>query len=217
MRGVSINHNGCLYWSVRAESITVNAMMTGLKYTFQAFKKDLFWLPMAMMTLFTIITVFIPESNKYNTARAFLGFLLPLITGGLSAYAFLADSALELQFTTKRPAWQMIIERLGIILGHHLFYQHSIPGNYWDDGYFAHPVGGCCTAAVGMVYTHFFSLDPWWGGFIVGEKQQWRICICWRSMDFSVSDQGMVCSKTDPAIPVTFLWCNGSAQSTASL
>jgi hypothetical protein len=87
-----------------------------IRYTFQAFQKDLFWLPVAIMTLFIIITVFIPETSKYNTARAFLGFVLPLISGGLSAYGFLADSALELHFTTRRSAWQMILERLGIIL-----------------------------------------------------------------------------------------------------
>lgn len=90
--------------------------MSRFRYTFQAFQKDHFWLPVAIMALFAIITVFIPETRKYNTARAFLGFTLPLITGGLAAYAFLADSALELQFTTKRRACQMIFERLGIIL-----------------------------------------------------------------------------------------------------
>ncbi len=41
--------------------------------------------------------------------------MLPLIAGGLSAYGFLADNALELQFTTKHSAWRMIFERLGII------------------------------------------------------------------------------------------------------
>ena len=89
--------------------------MARLKYTFQVFQKDHFWLPIAIMTLFVIITLFIAEANRYNTARAFLGFVLPLIAGGLSAYGFLADSALELQFTTSRSAWRMIFERLGII------------------------------------------------------------------------------------------------------
>jgi hypothetical protein len=86
------------------------------RYTFQAFQKDLFWLPGAIMALFLIIIGFMPETSRYNTARAFLGFVLPLVSGGLSAYGFLADSALELRFTTKRSAWQMIWERLGIIL-----------------------------------------------------------------------------------------------------
>ena len=84
-------------------------------YTFQAFQKDHFWLPGAIMALFMIVAVFIDESNRFNTFRAFLGFTLPLITGGLSAYAFLEDSALELQFTTPRSFWKMISERLGII------------------------------------------------------------------------------------------------------
>jgi hypothetical protein len=88
---------------------------TRLKYTFQVFQKDHFWLPIAIMALFVIISIFIAEVNRYNTARAFLGFVLPLISGGLSAYGFLADSALELQFTTSRSAWRMIYERLGVI------------------------------------------------------------------------------------------------------
>ena len=90
-------------------------MLDKIKYTFQAFEKDHFWLPAAIMALFCVIAVFIPETNRYNTARAFLGFMLPLIAGGLSAYGFLADNALELQFTTKHSAWRMIFSRLGII------------------------------------------------------------------------------------------------------
>ena len=91
-------------------------MMIRFKYTFQAFQKDHFWLPVAMTGLFMIIILFIPESNKYNAVKSFLGFVLPLITGGLSAYALLEDDSLELQFTTKRSMWKMILERLGIVL-----------------------------------------------------------------------------------------------------
>ena len=85
------------------------------KYAFQAFQKDHFWLPIAVMALFMIVAVFIGDMNRFNTFRAFLGFTLPLITGGLSAYAFLEDAALELQFTTSRSTWKMIYERLAII------------------------------------------------------------------------------------------------------
>lgn len=90
--------------------------MIRIKYTFQAFQKDHFWLPIAITGLFMIIVIFIPEINKYNSARSFLGFILPLITGGLSSYALLQDDALELQFTTKQSMWKFIFERLGIIL-----------------------------------------------------------------------------------------------------
>ena len=86
------------------------------KYTFQAFQKDQFWLPAAIMALFMIVAVFIDDTLRFNTFRAFLGFTLPLISGGLSAYAFLEDTALELQFTTSRSAWKMIFERLSIIV-----------------------------------------------------------------------------------------------------
>ncbi|MDK2982482.1 MAG: hypothetical protein PWQ55_2829 [Chloroflexota bacterium] len=85
------------------------------RYTFQAFQKDHFWLPGALMALFMIVAVFIGPNQRFNTCRAFLGFTLPLIAGGLSSYAFLEDSALELQFTTARSAWKLIFERLSII------------------------------------------------------------------------------------------------------
>lgn len=91
-------------------------MTTRLRYTFKTLQKDQLWLPFGIMALFLVITIFIPTKNRYNTSRAFLGFMLPLISGGLSAYAFLADPALELQFTTSHRIWKMIFERLGIIL-----------------------------------------------------------------------------------------------------
>jgi hypothetical protein len=87
-----------------------------LYYSFQTFQKDLFWLPAALMGLFLIVSVLGPEDQKFNTARSFLGFLLPLLAGGLSAYTFLQDSALELQFTTSQSLWSMILERLGVVL-----------------------------------------------------------------------------------------------------
>lgn len=91
-------------------------MLKRFKYTFQAFQKDLFWLPVAMTGLFMIIVQFLPESNKYKAAISFLGFVMPLVSGGLSAYAILEDNSLELQFTTKRSMWKMILERLGLVL-----------------------------------------------------------------------------------------------------
>ena len=90
-------------------------MLIRLKYTFQAFQKDQLWLPFGIMALFIIISLFIPAANRFNFARAFLGFMLPLLSGGLSAFAFLADPALELQFTSNHRVWKMIYERLGII------------------------------------------------------------------------------------------------------
>ena len=92
-------------------------MRFSIKYTFQAFQKDQFWLPLAMWGLFVLMLVlFFEGNNQVNAARAFLGFVMPLLAGGLAAYAVLEDSALELQFATALPAWRMLAERLGLVL-----------------------------------------------------------------------------------------------------
>ena len=92
-------------------------MRLSVKYTFQAFQKDQFWLPAAIWALFVLmVTLFFRGENQANTGRAFLGFVMPLLAGGLAAYAVLEDSALELQFATARPAWRMLAERLGLVL-----------------------------------------------------------------------------------------------------
>lgn len=93
-------------------------MRTSIKYTFSAFQKDQFWLPAALWGLFALLVgVFFEGDNAASGARGFIGFTLPLISGGLAAYAVLQDSALELQFSTARPAWRMLAERLGVVLG----------------------------------------------------------------------------------------------------
>ncbi len=92
-------------------------MRLSIKYTFQAFQKDQFWLPLAMWGLFVLMLALFFEGDNQSTAgRAFLGFVMPLLAGGLAAYAVLEDSALELQFATARPAWRMLAERLGLVL-----------------------------------------------------------------------------------------------------
>ncbi|MBG0785211.1 MAG: hypothetical protein H0S79_08920 [Anaerolineaceae bacterium] len=92
-------------------------MDTSVKYSFQALNKENFWLLPAFAGLFLLITALVGPDQKVTVGRSFLGYVLPLLTGGLSAYAFLADSALELQFSTKRSAARMIFERLGVVFG----------------------------------------------------------------------------------------------------
>lgn len=92
-------------------------MGTHAKYAFQALQKENYWLPPAFAALFLIITAFLGPEQRLTFSRAFLGYFSPLLTGGLSAYAFLADPALELQFATKRSAARMIVERLSVIFG----------------------------------------------------------------------------------------------------
>lgn len=87
------------------------------KYAFQTLQKENFWLPPALAALFLIIVAILGPEHRYDIGRAFLGYVLPLLPGGLSAYAFLADPALELQFATRRSAARMLFERLSVIFG----------------------------------------------------------------------------------------------------
>ncbi len=88
-----------------------------LKYMLMTYRMDMLYLPAAFLALFLIITYFIKSSpSGFVVCTAFLGVALPLIGGILAAYAVLDDPALELQFATPRPAWSMLLERLGLIL-----------------------------------------------------------------------------------------------------
>ena len=87
-----------------------------LRYQWFSFRLDQLWLPGALWALFAIVTAFMRASPSYfSVATAYLGFVLPLIGGILGAYAILDDFALELQMTTPRPAWVLLVERLGTI------------------------------------------------------------------------------------------------------
>ena len=91
-------------------------MKLPIRYTFQAFQKDQFWLPAAMWALFALMTGLMLKDRGSEMSRGFLGFVMPLLAGGLGAYAVLQDSALELQFATDRPSWRMLVQRLGLVL-----------------------------------------------------------------------------------------------------
>jgi hypothetical protein len=88
-----------------------------LKYMLLTCRLDMLWLPAAFWALFLIIAWMIQdEAAGFPVTVAFLGAALPLISGILAAYAVLEDPALELQFAAPRPAWRMLLERLGMIL-----------------------------------------------------------------------------------------------------
>lgn len=88
-----------------------------LKYMLLTYRLDMLWLPAAFWALFLIIAVMImKESAGFPVTVAYLGTALPLVGGILAAYAVLEDPALELQFATPRPVWQMLAERIGMIL-----------------------------------------------------------------------------------------------------
>ena len=88
-----------------------------LKYMMLTYRLDMLWLPIAFWALFVILTGMLRnEPMGFNICTAFLGAALPLVCGILAAYAVLGDPALELQFAAPRPAWLMLLERLGMLL-----------------------------------------------------------------------------------------------------
>jgi hypothetical protein len=99
----------------------VNLMMkrtliTPLRYQLLTYRLDQLWLPAALWALFAIVSALMRASPGYfSVATAYLGFVLPLVGGVMGAYAILDDSALELQMTTPRPVWVLLLERLGTI------------------------------------------------------------------------------------------------------
>lgn len=89
---------------------------SSLKYMLLTYRLDMLWLPAAFLGLFIVLAWMLKgEPAGFPVTTAFLGAALPLLSGILSAYAVLDDPALELQFATPRPAWRMLLERLGMI------------------------------------------------------------------------------------------------------
>jgi hypothetical protein len=90
---------------------------TPFKYWMVVYRREQFYLPAGFLFLFVIIVILLKgNSNAVGAAKAFLGAILPLMAGILAAYAVLDDPALELQFSTPRPVWYLLVERLGTIL-----------------------------------------------------------------------------------------------------
>ena len=93
------------------------SIITPFRYQLLTYRLDQLWLPGALWALFAIVSALMrANSNYFDIATAYLGFVLPLIGGIMGAYAILDDSALELQMTTPRPIWAFLLERLGMIL-----------------------------------------------------------------------------------------------------
>ena len=86
-----------------------------LRYSLLTYRLDQLWLPAAFWMLFIIISLLIPDKAQ-NMARAYLGCVVPLVGGIMSAYAVLDDPALELRFATPIRSERILIERLGLIL-----------------------------------------------------------------------------------------------------
>lgn len=88
-----------------------------LKYSWLTYRRDSLWFPLAFLALFFVILLILPDPGaRFSIARAYLGFIVPLIGGILAAYGVLDDPALELRFATPVGAGQTLASRLGLIL-----------------------------------------------------------------------------------------------------
>jgi hypothetical protein len=89
----------------------------GWKYAGLTYRRDALWFPLAFLALFVVIfSIMNHPAIRFTIARAYLGFILPLIGGILAAYALLDDPALELRFSTPVRAERTLLSRLGLIL-----------------------------------------------------------------------------------------------------
>jgi len=88
----------------------------GLKYSWLSYRRDQLWFPLAFLAFFAGIVLILRPGARFNVARAYLGFIVPLIGGILAAYGVLDDPALELRFSTPVRAGQILRARLGLIL-----------------------------------------------------------------------------------------------------
>ena len=92
-------------------------LAASLQYDLLAYRHDQLYLPGALWLLFVIIFAFFRSPGfEFDVAGAYFGIVVPLIAGVLAASAVLTDPALELHFSSPRPAWFILAERLGLIL-----------------------------------------------------------------------------------------------------
>lgn len=88
-----------------------------MKYTWLTYRRDQLWFPLAFLAIFIVMLLIMRHPGvRFSIARAYLGFIVPLIGGILAAYSVLDDPALELRFSTPVRAEQTLLARIGLIL-----------------------------------------------------------------------------------------------------
>lgn len=83
-----------------------------LRYLLLTSRFEQLWFPLSFWVLFVIVTFLRGQTYVLDTARAYLGAVIPLGGGILAAYAVLEDPALELRFATPVSSLQTLLERL---------------------------------------------------------------------------------------------------------
>jgi hypothetical protein len=93
------------------------ALKSSWKYVWLTYRRDQLWFPLAFLALFIVIVLIMRHPEvRFSLARAYLGFIVPLVGGILAAYSVLDDPALELRFSTPVRAEQTLLARLELIL-----------------------------------------------------------------------------------------------------
>lgn len=93
------------------------ALKSSWKYAWLTYRRDPLWFPLAILAIFLGIVLMMRHPGvRFSIARAYLGFIVPLIGGILAAYGVLDDPALELRFSTPVRAGQILLARVGLIL-----------------------------------------------------------------------------------------------------
>lgn len=83
-----------------------------LRYLLLTSRFDQLWFPLAFWVLFIVIGILRGQAYILDTSRSYLGAVIPLIGGIMTAYAVLDDPSLELRFATPISAAQTLLERL---------------------------------------------------------------------------------------------------------
>lgn len=87
------------------------------RYYLLAYRREQLWLPVALWSLFVLLAfLFRQDSRGPELGVAFLGFIVPLISGVLAASIIVDDPALEVQLAAPKRAWQILVERLALML-----------------------------------------------------------------------------------------------------
>ncbi len=85
-----------------------------VRYAVMSARLEQFWLPAALLGGFVIVALLVRGSDRLLALeRIYLGFVIPLTAGALTAYAITEDAASEIRFAAPISVWRSLLERLG--------------------------------------------------------------------------------------------------------
>jgi hypothetical protein len=93
-------------------------VLSALRYHLRIVRGEQLVLPAGLWALFALMLFLLGDESgrRPYVIAGYLGMVLPLSAGILSAAAIVDDPVLELQFAAPRPPWRLLVERLAIVL-----------------------------------------------------------------------------------------------------